>query len=98
MAFRFQRRLKILPGVSLNLSKSGVSTSFGVRGARVTVGHGKTRTTLGIPGTGISYTSVTNQATDGHVNSAEAPPSTLTMGWLFLLGLTLLAWFLWLSD
>ena len=39
MAFRFFRRMKIAPGVSLNFSKSGVSPSFGVRGARGTVGR-----------------------------------------------------------
>lgn len=59
MGFRFSKRVKILPGVSLNFSKSGVSTSLGPRGAKVTIGHGKVRQTVGIPGTGISYTSST---------------------------------------
>ncbi len=56
MGFRFQKRVRILPGVTLNFSKSGVSTSFGVRGARITKGHGKTRVTVGLPGSGLSYT------------------------------------------
>ena len=38
MGFRFWRRMKILPGVTLNISKSGASLSFGVRGAKYTVG------------------------------------------------------------
>jgi hypothetical protein len=58
MGFRFQRRIKVLPGVRLNVSKGGVSTSVGTRGARVTLGRGKRRTTVGIPGTGLSHTSV----------------------------------------
>lgn len=58
MSLRLRKRIKILPGVYINLSKSGVSTSVGARGASVTVGHGKTRTNLGIPGTGISYNTV----------------------------------------
>lgn len=58
MGFRFQKRIKILPGVSVNLSKSGISTSVGVKGARVTMGNGKTRTTVGLPGTGLSHTTV----------------------------------------
>ena len=33
MGFRFQRRIKIMPGVTLNVGKRGVSTSFGRRGA-----------------------------------------------------------------
>lgn len=58
MGFRFQRRVKILPGVRLNFSKGGVSTSLGTRGAHITLGRGKRRTTVGIPGSGLSHTSV----------------------------------------
>ena len=56
MAFRLFRRIKIAPGITLNLSKSGLSASAGVRGARVTLGPRGVRRTVGIPGTGISYT------------------------------------------
>lgn len=59
MGFRFQKRIKVLPGITLNLSKKGVSTSVGVKGARATVGHGQTRITAGLPGTGLSHTQVT---------------------------------------
>jgi len=50
--------VKILPGVTLNLSKSGPSLSFGVRGAKFTVGPGGKRMTAGIPGTGMFYTKI----------------------------------------
>lgn len=56
MGFRFRRSVRLIPGVRLNFSKSGVSTSFGRRGLWFTVGPRGTRTTIGIPGTGISYT------------------------------------------
>ena len=56
MPFRFYRRKKILPGITLNLSRSGPSISFGVRGARVTVGPKGNRATVGLPGTGLFYT------------------------------------------
>lgn len=56
MGLRFNRRMKILPGVRLNFSKSGISWSFGTKGSWVTFGKNGTRTTFGIPGTGISYT------------------------------------------
>jgi hypothetical protein len=56
MGFRFRRSIRILPGLRLNLGKRGVSASIGVRGAHVTVGHGKVRETVGIPGSGLSYT------------------------------------------
>jgi hypothetical protein len=55
MGFRFQKRISILPGMRINLSKSGVSASVGPRGADVNVGpHGVTAN-AGIPGTGLSY-------------------------------------------
>lgn len=56
MGFRFWKRVRIAPGVTLNLSKSGGSLSFGSRGARFTVGPRGKRVTLGIPGTGLFYT------------------------------------------
>jgi len=56
MSFRFWRRSKIAPGVTLNLSKSGGSFSFGPRGAKFTVGSRGKRATVGIPGTGLFYT------------------------------------------
>jgi hypothetical protein len=57
MGFRFRRSFKILPGLRLNLGKKSASVSVGVRGAHVTLrpGH-KPRTTVGLPGTGLSYT------------------------------------------
>lgn len=54
--FRFRQRIKLLPGVWLNLSKSGVSTSVGTKGLTVNLKGDKTRTTVSAPGTGLSYT------------------------------------------
>lgn len=56
MGWRFRRTIKILPGVHLNVSRSGISTSFGPRGVHVTIGPRGIRRTVGIPGTGVSYT------------------------------------------
>lgn len=50
---RFRKSVKVCPGVRLNFSKSGVSTSLGVRGASVTVGKKGVYANYGIPGTGI---------------------------------------------
>ncbi len=57
--FRFRSSFKVAPGVRLNLSKTGVSTSVGRRGAWFTIGPRGTRTTVGMPGTGLSYTEQT---------------------------------------
>jgi hypothetical protein len=56
MGFRLFRRIRIAPGLSVNLSKGGLSLSGGVRGARVTAGRRGVRGTVGAPGTGVSYT------------------------------------------
>ena len=56
MAFRFFRRIKLAPWLTLNLSKRGVSFSFGPRGAKITTGTNGVRGTVGLPGTGLSYT------------------------------------------
>jgi hypothetical protein len=53
---RFFRRIRIAPGVSVNLSKSGPSVSVGPKGAKVTVGTKGVRKTVGLPGTGLYYT------------------------------------------
>lgn len=55
MGFRFQKRISILPGVRINLSKSGASASLGPRGADVNIGRDGVTTNAGIPGTGLSY-------------------------------------------
>ena len=52
---RFQKRLRMLPGLRANLSKSGISASLGPRGANVNVGRDGISTNAGIPGTGLSY-------------------------------------------
>ncbi len=56
MGFRFFRRVRILPGVAMNMSRSGPSLSVGPRGAKVTVGPRGIRNTVGLPGTGLFYT------------------------------------------
>ena len=47
--------VQVIPGVRLNFSKSGVSTTIGGRGLHTTYGRGHARTTIGVPGTGLSY-------------------------------------------
>ena len=65
-SIRFFRRVKLLPGLTMDLSKSGPSFSVGVRGAHVTMGRRGVRKTVGIPGTGIFYTSRSGQHTGVH--------------------------------
>jgi hypothetical protein len=55
VGWRFQRRKKILPGVTLNLGKRGGGLSFGRRGARVGLGRRGLTATASLLGTGLSY-------------------------------------------
>lgn len=65
MGFRVRKSIKIMPGVRMTFSPSGVSTSIGVRGARITRGsNGRITRTIGLPGTGISHTETIRPATN----------------------------------
>ena len=55
MGFRFRRSFRVAPGLRLNLARSGISTSLGRRGAWLTFGPRGMRATVGLPGTGLSY-------------------------------------------
>lgn len=55
MGFRFKKVIQIAPGVKLNISKSGISTSLGPNGATMNIGKNGVKGTLGIPGSGLSY-------------------------------------------
>lgn len=55
MGFRFRKSIKIAPGLKVNLGLKGASLSIGGKGATVNVGKNGVRGTVGIPGTGISY-------------------------------------------
>lgn len=57
MPWKFRKSIKIAPGIKINLSKSGLSTTVGKKGASVNLGKKGVKTTVGIPGTGISHTS-----------------------------------------
>lgn len=70
MGFRFRKSIPIGKHFRINLSKSGVGYSLGVKGARFTkTANGKNRTTLSVPGTGISYT------TESKAHTSKKKPS-----------------------
>lgn len=53
MGLKFRRRQKLFPGVYLNFSAKGVSTTIGIKGFNVNVGKKGTYLNTGIPGTGL---------------------------------------------
>ena len=91
MGLRFRRSLRIAPGLRLNLGKQGASVSVGGRGAGVTLGRNRIRTTVGIPGTGLSYSK--SQRYRDH--SGVSVRQTSAAGISVVVGLCLAAAFLW---
>ena len=55
MGFRYRHTLRVLPGMHLNLSQRGVSTTLGRAGLSLNVGARGLRPSVGIPGTGLAY-------------------------------------------
>lgn len=52
----FSARIKLLPGLHLNLSKSGVGVSVGGRGAHIGVtARGQRDNSVGVPGARVSW-------------------------------------------
>jgi hypothetical protein len=60
-SFRFRRQIKLLPGVKLNINKKSTSVTVGGRGAHVTYNtNGQRTTSVGLPGTGLSWRDTRN--------------------------------------
>lgn len=57
MGLRFRRRIRLMPGVHLNLGKAGMSLSVGMRGASITAGARGIYGNVGATGTGLSFRS-----------------------------------------
>ncbi|ACF13356.1 hypothetical protein Ctha_0889 [Chloroherpeton thalassium ATCC 35110] len=69
---RFRRKTKLFPGVYLNFSKSGISTTIGVPGASLNFGKQGTYLNTGIPGTGI----YDRQKIGGGKKGTQSTPTT----------------------
>jgi Protein of unknown function (DUF4236) len=74
VGWRFYRRARIMPGVHLNWSRSGPSVSVGIRGAHVTFGKRGITRTVGLPGTGVFYTSREGWHSGVHTHALASPP------------------------
>lgn len=93
MGFRFRRSIRVAPGIKLNLSKSGISTSIGRPGATLNLGSKGTRATIGLPGTGLSYSTKmqAERSSDGRDSGArKSGGAARGCGWLLLIILMLL--------
>ncbi|HCM0867995.1 TPA: DUF4236 domain-containing protein [Vibrio parahaemolyticus] len=71
MGFKFRKRIKIAPGLHVNLGKSGVSTSIGKPGATVNIGKKGVKATVGIPGSGLSYSQNISETNSCKKNNSQ---------------------------
>lgn len=88
---RFRKRIKILPGVHINVSRTGVSANAGVKGASVTVGAKGTHANAGLPGTGISMRQKLSGSTrvPPLPQEAVAPAQPSQLGWVIAIAILL---------
>jgi hypothetical protein len=94
--FHFRRSFRLLPGVRINLGKRSTSVSVGVGGAHVTFGGPQgTRTTVGLPGTGLSYTEVSKPHEAAQEASAGPTQRSAVRRWLWILLLLAGAFLVW---
>lgn len=92
MAWRFRNSVKLMPGVRLNFSRRGTSTSIGGAGATLNLGRRGATGTVGVPGTGVSYSRLLSDFSqeakgDGSRRSSAGCGAIVAMlGGLLLLG------------
>lgn len=73
MGLRFRKSFKIAPGVKLNLNKKSAGITFGGKGAHFTMNtKGKNTTSVGVPGTGLYYTSTSGGGNSGGKHSGSS--------------------------
>jgi len=89
MGLRFRKSVRLLPGVKINLSKSGISTSVGKSGATVNIGRRGVRGTVGMPGTGLSYSTTLAKGGKG----ARGRPR-ISWAFIIVVAIIIAAWML----
>jgi tetratricopeptide (TPR) repeat protein len=83
MSLRYRRSIKIAPGIKINLTKTGLGMTVGPRGNHYSVhSSGRHTRTVGLPGTGLYYQSVTGrggqaQGSTGPRGAAPGRPRTV---------------------
>lgn len=81
MGLRYRKSVNILPGIKLNFSKSGISTTIGKKGMGANFSDKGVRTTVGILGTGISYSSTSSKRRVKPVNVEKAINANKQHNW-----------------
>jgi hypothetical protein len=77
VGWRFRKTLRVAPGIRVNIGKRSASLSVGGRGPTINLGSQGIRGTVGVPGTGLSYTDYIVRARSNMPcsSSRQTPPS-----------------------
>lgn len=74
MGWRYRKSKKLLPGVRLNINKNSTSVTFGPKGLHYTVSStGRRSASVGIPGSGLSYSKTLSPGTKKGKETGEFP-------------------------
>ena len=82
MSINFRKRVSVAPGVKLNFSKNGVSTTVGVKGASVNVGKNGAYLNTSIPGTGLYARQKISSSNTLKTSSKEVQQTMPILDWL----------------
>lgn len=94
MSLRFRRSFKLLPGIRLNLGKTGIGLSAGFKGLHVGINsHGQRYTSAGIPGTGLSMREYSKRSPrpSQHPQPDQQTADLTGVAWGIAIGLAVLA-------
>lgn len=97
MGFRFRKRIKVAPGLHVNVTKNGISSaSVGVKGYTVNVKKDRTTHTISVPGSGLSSQQTFPKPCDRRADDfpVEGRRPQRYLGLIAALALILLAFFL----
>lgn len=79
MGFRYRKSINLGGGFRVNISKSGIGYSWGIKGYRITkTARGTVRQTTSIPGTGISYSDEMGKKGPRHHSRVPSQPTPLS--------------------
>lgn len=76
MGLRFRKSFKVAPGVRVNVGKKSVGVSVGGKGYRTSINSsGRVTTSVGVPGTGLSYVDTKNVNSKKNKSSSKRASS-----------------------
>ncbi|WP_353218518.1 DUF4236 domain-containing protein [Pseudomonas asiatica] len=84
MALRLRKSFKIAPGLRINVSKGGISTSIGGKGVTANIGKRGTRVTTSIPGTGLSASKLYRRKAGQPKTGASVPAWAHVASWMII--------------